>query len=176
MKQSRLFPPALVSFMAIVLVNVSHLSASVTFWDDFNSSASGYYNSLGLLGDNFTALMLDLDEFNSFKILWKNDSARLHSNPDEIRRGDLFQNILITETFYVIPDELLTQQIISQASIPDQPSELDNDMQPTSEPTDDIVFDNDADNIESLRTPTPSSLLLVAFGLLSLRYTRSLRL
>ncbi|MBN2592555.1 MAG: hypothetical protein JXA81_03530 [Sedimentisphaerales bacterium] len=176
MKQPRLFPPVLVSFIAIVLVNVSHLSASVTFWDDFNSAASGYYDSVDHWGDNFTTLVLYLYEYNSFKILQKNDSARLHSNPDEIRQGDLFQNILLNETFYVIPDELLTQQIISQASIPEQSSELDNDMQSTSEPADYIVFDNDADNIESLRIPAPSSLLLVAFGLLSLRYTRSLKL
>ena len=176
MKQSRLFPLVLVSFIAIVLVNVSHLSASVTFWDDFNSAARGYYDSVDHWGDNFTTLMLDLDEYNSFKILWKNDSARLHSNPDKIRREVLFQNILLNETFYIIPDEFLTQQIISRASIPEQPSELDNEIRSTSEPADDIVFGNDADNIESLRIPAPSSLLLVAFGLISLRYTRSLRL
>lgn len=176
MKQSRLFPPVLVSFMAIVLVSVSHLSAAVTFLDDFGSAASGYYNSLGHWEDNSTVPMLDLDEFNTFKILWKNDSARLHWNPDEIHGQGLFHDIIINETFFAMPDELLTLQINSQASIPDQPSELDNDMQPTSEPADDIVFDNDAENIESLRTPAPSSLLLVAFGLLSLRYTRSLRL
>jgi hypothetical protein len=175
MKQSRLFPPSLVSFIAIVLVSVSHLSASVTFWDDFNSAASGYYDSVDHWGDNFTALMLDLDEYNSFKILWKNDSARLHSNPDEIRGLALFHGTIINETFYAMPDELLTLQINSQASVPDQPSEWNSDTQPTSEPANHIVFNNDADYIKAIRFPAPTSLALVTIGLLSLRFTRRFR-
>jgi len=175
MKQSRLFPTVLISFLALVLVGVSHLSAAVTFWVDFDSLGSSYYNSVHDWGDNPTVPTLDLDEFNTFKILRKTDSVHLHWNPDEIHGQDLFQNILINETFYAMPDELLTLQINSQPSIPDQPSEWDNDMQPTSEPADDIVFNNNADYIKSMRTPAPTSLLLVAIGLLSLRFTRRLR-
>ena len=175
MKQSRLFPAVLVSFMAIVLISVSHLSAAVTFLDDFDSPGSGHYDSVRHWGDNSIAPTLDLDEFNTFKILWTTDSAQLHWNPDEIHGQELFPEILIYETFYAMPDELLTQQINFQTSIPGWPSEWDSDMQPTSKPTDDIFYDNDADYIEAMRIPAPTSLLLVAIGLLSLRYTRRLR-
>jgi hypothetical protein len=74
-----------------------------------------------------------------------------------------------------IPDEFLTPGINFQTSIPDRPSEWDSDMQPTSEPADDIVCSNDADNIKAMRIPAPASVVLVALGLLSLRYTRRLR-
>jgi len=176
MKQSRLFPPMFISFMAIVLVSVSHFSAALTSWDDFDSAASGYYESVYHLRDNSTVPTLGLDEFNTFKMLRTTDSEHLHWNPDEIHGQDLFHDILINETFYAMPDELLTLQINSQVSISDLPSELDSDMQSSSEPTDDIVFKNDGDYIKSMRIPAPSSLLLVALGLISLRYTRWLRL
>ena len=170
MKQPRLLSPVLLSFMTIVLVVVSHISVADTSWSGFDSLESVQYNSVHHWGDNFTASMSDPDEFNKFKILRKNDSVQLHWNPDEIHGQDLFRNIHTNETFYVMSDELLTLQINSQVF------EWENDMQPTSEPADDTVFKNDADNIEPLRTPAPTSLLLVAIGLLSLRYTRSLRL
>ena len=175
MKQSRLFPPVFISFMAIVLVSVSHLSAAVTSWDDFDSAASGYYESVYHLRDNSTALMLDLEEFNTFKIVWRTDSVQLLGNPDEIHVQSLFNDISINDIFYVMPDELLTLQINSNTSIPDQPSEGDSDIKPSSEPADDIVFKNDGDYIKSMRTPVPSSLLLVTLGLISLRFTRRLR-
>lgn len=176
MKQARFFPPASVSFMAIILVGISHLSAAVTSWNDFYSAASGYDNSVHHWGENPTIPTFDLDEFNTFKILWKNDSVQLHWNPDEIHGRTFFHHILINEAYYAMPDELLTLQIISQASVPDQPSEWDSDKQSPSEPAEDIVFSNDADYIKSMRIPAPGGLLLVAIGLLSLRYTRSLRL
>lgn len=176
MKQARFFPPASVSFMAIILVSISHLSAAVTSWNDFYSAASGYDNSVHHWGENPTIPTFDLDEFNTFTILWKNDSVQLHWNPDEIHGRTFFHHILINEAYYAMPDELLTLQIISQASVPDQPSEWDSDKQSPSEPAEDIVFSNDADYIKSMRIPAPGGLLLVAIGLLSLRYTRSLRL
>ncbi|MHC4439149.1 MAG: hypothetical protein ACYS3S_17475 [Planctomycetota bacterium] len=165
MKQSRLHPPVLVSFTAIVLVVVSFSSASVTFWDDSDSAANGYYNSLQHWQDNSTTPILNPDEFHMHKILRITDSVQLHSNPDEIHGQNLFQNILISKTFYAMPDELLTPGMNIQAPTPNRPSEPDND----------IVFDNDAGYTKSMRTPAPTSLLLVAIGLLSLRFARRLR-
>lgn len=175
MKQSRLFPPVLVSVIITFLVSVSHLSAAVASWDDFGSAVSGYYNSVYHWGDNTIVPTSDLDEFNTFKILRTTDSVQLLGNLDEIHRQDHSRDIVIYETFYAMPDELLTLQIYSRPLIWDQPSERDNDMQSSSEPADDIVFKNNGDYIKSMRTPAPTSLLLVAIGLLSLRYTRSLR-
>jgi hypothetical protein len=162
--------------MAVVLVCASHLPASVKSWDDFDSAASGYYDSPDHWGDSFTAIMLDLDEFNIDKILWRTDSVQLFGNPDKIYGQDLFHYMSINEISYAMPDELLTLQLNSQPSIPDQPLKKENDVQLASEPADDFVLKNDADNIESLRTPAPSSLLLVVIGLISLRYSRLLRL
>jgi len=39
MKHFKLFPAVLVLIMAIVLVRASHLSAAVTFWDDFDGNS-----------------------------------------------------------------------------------------------------------------------------------------
>jgi hypothetical protein len=176
MKQSRLFPPASVSLIAIVIVSVSHVSAAVASWDDIDSAVSGYYDPVHHLGDSPRVTMQDLDEFNTFKILPTVDSVQLLGNPDEIHRQDHSRDIVIYETFYSMPDELLTLQIYSQPLVWDQLSEEGKDMQSTSEPADDIVFKNNGDYIKSIRTPAPASLLLVAIGLISLRYTRSLRL
>jgi hypothetical protein len=170
MKQSRLFPPALVSLIAIVIVSVSHFSAAVASCDDIDSAVSGYYGPVHHLGDNPRVPTQDLDEFNTFKILRTTDSVQLLGNLDEIRRQDHSRDIVINETFYAMPDELLTPQIYSQVS------EWNNDVQSSSEPADDIVFKNNGDYIKSMRIPAPTSLLLVALGLISLRYTRSLRL
>ena len=119
--------------------------------------------------------MLDSGEFYTSKILWRTDSVQLLWNPDEIRGQDLFHDNLISETYYTMSDGLLTLQIISDASIPDQPSERNSKIHPTSETVDDKVFKNDADYPKSMRIPATTSLLLVAIGLLSLRFTRRLR-
>jgi len=175
MRQSRLFPAVLVSFLAILLVSVSHLSAAVTSWNDFDSAACGYYNSRHHWGDNSTAPMLDPDKFNIYKIIRTTGSTQLLLSPDDIHAHVLFHDILISKTFLPIPDELLTRQIISDALNPDRPFGWHSDMRPTSESEDDTVFQNDADYTKAMRTPAPGSLLLVAFGLLSLRFTRRLR-
>jgi len=175
MKQSRLFPLVLVSFIIIVLGSLSHLSAAVASWDNIDYSGS-YFDSVHHLGDNHRVPMQDLAEFNTYKILRTIDSVQLLGNPDEIHRQDLSCDLFMYETSYAIPDELLTLQIYSQPLVWDQLSEEGKDMQSTSEPADDIVFKNNGDYIKSIRTPAPASLLLVAIGLLSLRYTRSLRL
>ena len=175
MKQSRLFPPALISLIAIVIVILSLLSAAVASWDNIDYSGS-YFDSVHHLMDNPIVPTQDLDEFNTFKILRTTDSIPLLGNPDEIHRQDHSRDIVIYETFYTMPNELLTLQIYSQPLVWDQLSEEGKDMQFTSEPADDIVFKKNGDYIKSIRTPAPASLLLVAVGLLSLRYTRSLRL
>ena len=175
MKQSRLFPSVSLSFMVIVLLFVaSHLSASVTFWEDFDPTTNSNYNSLYHRQDNYTIQKLDLYEFNIYKILWNNDSVQLYSNPDEIHTHVLFYDILKNKTILFVPDDLLTRQIISKALNTNQTSEWQSDMQPTPESAGDIVFNNNADT-KSMRIPTPGSLLLVAIGLLSLRFTRRLK-
>lgn len=173
MKQSRLFPSVSLSFIVIVLFVASHLSASVTFWDDFDSVTNSNYNSLYYRQDNYTTPMLDLYEFNTYKILWINDSVQLYSNPDKIHVHVLFRDILKSKTTLFVPDEHLTQQIISNALNTDQTSEWHSDMQPTPESAGDIVFNNNSDT-KSIRIPAPGSLLLVAIGLLSLRFTKRL--
>ena len=157
MKQSRLFPPASVSLMAIVIVSLSHFSAAVASWDDIDSAVSGYYDPVYHLGDNPRVTMQDLDEFNTLKILPTVDSVQLLGNPDEIHKQDHSRDIVIYDTFYTMPDELLTLQINSPQLIWDKPSERDNDIQPSSDPADDIVFKNNGDYIKSIRTPSPSS-------------------
>lgn len=171
MKQSRLFPSVSLSFMVIVLFVASHLSASVTFWDDFDPATNSNYNSLYYPQDNYTIPMLDLYEFNTHKILWLNDSAQLYSNPDEIHAQVLFHDILKSKTILFVSDEPRMQQIISNALNTDQSPEWQSDIRPTPEST---VFNNNADT-KSMRIPTPGSLLLVAIGLLSLRFTRRLK-
>ena len=176
MRQSRLFPPVLVSFITTVFVSLSHLSAAVASWDDIYSPGNCYYDSLVHWGDYPVVPTSGLDQFSTCKILWTNDSVKLLNNPDENYGQEHSRDIVINETFYAMPDELLTMQINSQPSIFDRPSELDGDMQSSSELADDVVFKNNGDYIKSIRIPAPTSMLLVALGLISLRYTRSLRL
>jgi uncharacterized protein YpmB len=164
MKQARLFPSVSLSFIVIVLFVTSHLSASVTFWDDLDPTASSNYNLLYYHQDNQTIPMLDLYEFNIFKILWINDSVQLYSNPDEIYALVLSHDMLKSKTILYVPDEHLTGQIISKALNSNQ----------TSESAVETVFNNNANYTKSMRTPAPGSLLLVAIGLLSLRFTRRL--
>lgn len=175
MRQSRLFSSMLLSFMVIVLFCVSHLSASVTFWDDFDSAPSGDNNSLYRWEDNSTIPVLDPDGFDIYKILSNNDFMQLYWNQDEIYAHVIFRDVLIDKTFLFMPDDFLTQQIFSKALGPDNTSEWRSGMRPASRPADDMVFENDADYNTSMGTPAPGSLLLVAVGLLSLRFTRRLR-
>ena len=170
MKQSRLFPPVLVSFIIIVLISLSHLSVAVASWDDIDYPGSGYYDSVHNLGDNPGVPTSDVHEFGTFKFLHIIDSVQLLGNLDEIHGQHSFNDIFIGDILYAIPDELLTLQINSQVS------DWNNDVQSSSEPADDIVFKNNGDYVKSMRIPAPNSLLLVALGLISLRYTRSLRL
>ena len=58
---------------------------------------------------------------------------------------------------------------------PDWSHSWNSSIQSDSNPADDIVSFYDVDYIRSMRIPAPASLLLVAFGLLSLRLIRRLR-
>jgi hypothetical protein len=174
MKQSGLFPSMSLSFIVIVLFITSHLSASVTIWDDFDPATNSNFNSLYHLQANYTIPMLDLYEFNIYKILWINDSVQLYSNPDKIQVHFLFHDILKSKTILFVPDEHLTQQILSKALNTNQTSEWQSGIRPTPESAVKTVFNNNSDT-KSMRIPAPGSLLLVAIGLLSLRFTRRLR-
>jgi hypothetical protein len=175
MKQSRLFPPVLLSLTAIVILSVLHFSAAAS-WNDISSIGNDSYNSLHYWGDNTIESTSDLDKLSAYEIPMPIDSVYLDWNPVEIYRQDLFHGMFMNKILNITPDELLTLQIDSQPITWAQPSEWDNDIQPASEAADHIVFNSNADYIKSVRIPAPTSLLLVALGLISLRYTRSLRL
>jgi len=161
--------------MAIVILSVSNFSAAAS-WNDISSIGNNYYDSLHYWGNDTVISTSALDEFNTYKIPIPIDSIQLDWIPDDIHRQDFVHNIFINKTLNTMPDELLTLQINSQPLIWAQPSEWDNDIQPASEAADYIVFNSNADYIKSVRIPAPTSLLLVAIGLISLRYTRSLKL
>ena len=179
MKQSRLLPAVLVSFMAIVLVSASHLSASVTNLDDFES------NSPDLTKWSFqdcTYNPFDSDNSRGGQEIYIHTAfSRGQDFVNELRMKSipLISGGLASPTSWytdkTMPDELITLGINFRTSIPDWSSEWGSDMQPVSESADDIIGNNDAEFIKSMRTPAPGSLLLVAIGLLSLRYTRRLR-
>ena len=78
----------------------------------------------------------------------------------------------ISETSSAIPDEPLTLRMNFWASTSDWPDAWDSGMQPAFNPADDIVCYYDVDYIGAMRIPAPASVVLVALGLLSLRYTR----
>lgn len=96
-------------------------------------------------------------------------------DPDQIRGQDLYPDILIDETSFAIPDEPLMLRTNFWASTSDWPLVWDSSMQPASNSADDIVCYYDVDYIGAMRIPAPASVVLVALGLLSLRYTRRFR-
>ena len=146
----------------------------VASWNDFGAPGSGYYDLVHHWGENPVVPTVDLTEFNTFKILWSADSVRWYWDPDQIRGQDFYRNMLISETSSIIPDEPLTLRMNFWASSLDWPLAWDSGMQPASNPADDIVCFYDVDYIRIMRIPAPASLLLVAFGLLSLRFIRRL--
>jgi hypothetical protein len=204
MKQSRLFPAVLVSFMAIVFVGASHLSASVTNLDDSEGNSPdmvklGYQDRNWPAGQTwFRGASTVSGSIATFEQRTYNPYDPGNSRVDQkiythtaFSQGQDFGNEmrmismppisggLVSPTFgytdKAIPDELQTLGMNFQTSIHDWSSEWNSEMHPDSEPTDDIVFDNDVDYFKAMRVPAPTSLLLVAIGLLSLRYTRRLR-
>jgi len=175
-KQSRLFPPALIPFIAFVIISASQSIAVEVSWSDINSLENGYYDSPYHWGDYPLIPISGFDEFIAVDTILAIDSLDLVGVPGTFHVQSPSHDILIYEIFHAMPEELLTLQINSQPLISNQPSMWNNDMQSDYEPADHIVFNNNADYIKSMRIPSPSSLLLVAIGLLSLRYTRSFRL
>ena len=179
MKHFKLLPTVLISLMAIVLVSASHLSASVTFLDDFEG------NSLDLTKWSFQDRTYNpYDSGNSRPGQEIYAHAVFSRDPDfgnevlMISRPPISGGLVSPSFWYfgkAMPDELQTLGINFRTSIPDWSSEWDSDIQPASETNDDIVCNNDIDYIKTMRIPAPTSLLLVAIGLLSLRYTRRLR-
>jgi hypothetical protein len=147
----------------------------VASWNDFGAPGSGYYDSVHHWGENPVVPALDLTEFNTFKILWTTDSVQWYWDPDQIRGQDHFPDILISETSSAMPDEPLTLRMNFWASTLDWPLAWDSAMEPASNSADDIVSYYDVDYIRTMRIPAPDSLLLVAIGLLSLRFIRRLR-
>jgi hypothetical protein len=165
--------------MALVLIGVSHLSAAVTSCNDFEG------NSLDLTKWSYQdRTYTPYDSGNSRPGQEIYTHTAISRGPDfgnEVRMRSVSSiSIGLVPAIFgyaekAMPDELLMLGMNSQTSIPEWPSEWDSDMQPVSESADDIIGNNDADFIKSMRTPAPGSLLLVAIGLLSLRYTRRLR-
>jgi len=96
-------------------------------------------------------------------------------DPDQIRGHDLYPDIFIDETSFAIPDEPLTLRMNFWASTSDWPLAWDSSMQSASNSADDIVCYYDVDYTGATRIPAPASVLLVALGFFSLRYTTRLR-
>ena len=94
---------------------------------------------------------------------------------DQIRGQDLYPDILIDETSFAIPDEPLMLRTNFWASTSDWSLVWDSSMQPAFNSADNIVCYYDVDYIGAMRIPAPASVVLVALGLLSLRYTRRFR-
>ena len=136
---------------------------------------SGYYDSVHHWGENPVVPTLDLTEFNTLKMLWTTDSVQWSWHPDQVRGQDLFPDILIYETSYAVPDEPLTLRMNFWASTSDWPLVWEGTIQPASNQADDIIYNYEVDYIKAMRFPAPTSLVLVAIGLLSLRFTRRLR-
>jgi len=171
MKPFKLFLAVLVIIISIFLARASHLSAAETFWDEFNGEPALK------MGSHFAKIWRnevrtgigDAAEFNMFKISDLANYVQRDWNWDQNRGQDLFPDILLYETLYTIPDEPLTQRMNFGAST------LDGKMLPHSNPADSMVPSYDSDYIKSMRIPAPASLVLVAIGLISLRYTKRLR-
>lgn len=171
MRHFKLFPAAIVSFISIVFVFASNLSAAETAWDEFNG------NPALKIGSHFTQFFRngaqigagDLAEFNTFDISWLTNSVQWYRDQDRTRRQGIFPDILLYETIYTIPDVPLTLCMNFGASA------WDGKMPPDSNPADGVISSYDSDYIKSMRIPAPTSLVLVAIGLLSLRYIRQLR-
>jgi len=94
---------------------------------------------------------------------------------------DPISPLIVQSSVFNVP-QLRTQHAVCSTKYyceigthPDWPHEWNSGIQPDSNPADDIIFYYDEDYIRSMRIPAPASLLLVAFGLLSLRFIRRLR-
>jgi hypothetical protein len=165
--------------VVIVLVCTSHLSASVTFLDDFpgnNPDMAKWSFQDRTYNPYHSGNSRPGQEIYAHAVFSRDPDF---DNEVRIRSRQPISGGLVPATYWntkkTVPDELLTSGKSLLTSIPDWSSEWDSDLQPDSKPADDIVFDNDVDYIKTMRIPAPTSLLLVAVGLLSLRYTRRLR-
>jgi hypothetical protein len=171
MRHFKLFPAAMVLFISIVFVFASNLSAAETVWDDFNG------NPALKIGSHFIQFFRngtqigvgDLAELNTFNISCLTNSVQWYWEQDQPRRQDIFPDILLYETLYTVPDVPLMLRMNFGAST------WDGKMPPNSNPADGVISSYDSDYIKSMRIPAPTSLVLVAIGLLSLRYIRQLR-
>lgn len=134
-----------------------------------------YYDSVHHWWKQTITPTLGLTKFNTFKILWSADSLQWNWDPDQVRRQDLFPDIFIYETSYAMPDKPLTSRMNFWASTSDWPLARYDTIQPITNPADDVVYNNEVDYFKAIRFPAPTSLILVAIGLLSLRYTRQLK-
>jgi hypothetical protein len=190
MKQFKTFPSVLVIIISIILVRTSHLSAAETFCD--------YFNGDGLDLTEFNTFHVS---WSADSVPWYRD---LESNklPIDEFRLPIFtpafagvtsslqkQESQIENRKFQIDNEPLTPPINFRASTWDiitpyyceirthsgRPLQWDSDIQPASNPADDIVCCYDADFIHAMRIPAPTSVVLVAIGLLSLRFIRRLR-
>ena len=121
-----------------------------------------------------TVFMISDSYLSAAETFWDDfDGSSL--DPDQIRGQDLYPDILIDEISFAIPDEPLTLRMNFWASTSDWPLVWDSSMQPASNSADDVVCYYDVDYIGAMRIPAPTSVVLVALGLLSLRCIRRLR-
>jgi hypothetical protein len=171
MRHFKLLPAAIVLFISIVFICASRLSAAVAVWSDFNVDQASKMNShFAKICENGVPISLEgLAEFNRFDISWSAASVRWVRDQDQTRTHDFFPDIHMYETRYTMPDE------------PPMPSmnfpslNWDSDLQPAPGTAEHIISAHDSDCAKNIRIPSPASLVLVAIGLLSLRFTRRWR-
>jgi hypothetical protein len=176
MKQFKLFPTLLISIPAFFLISESYLFAAETFWDDFdgtklNPAKWGYQDRNWPIGQTWFSRAPTV----SGGIATFEHHTYNPYDPDQVRGQYLYPDILISETSSVIPAGPMALRMNFWASTSDWPLAWDSGMQPASNPADDIVCYYDVDYIGAMGIPAPASLVLVAIGLLSLRYIRRLR-
>ena len=144
-------------------------------WNDFGAPGSSYNDGVHHLEANPVVPTLDLTEFNTFRIRWLGDSVQWYWDPDQVRGQDLYPDVLLYETSYVVPDEPLTVRFNFWASTSGWPLAWDSLMLPALGPSGDIVSHYDVDYVSVSQIPVPGTLSLLVSGLVWLRGSRSLR-
>jgi hypothetical protein len=167
MRHFKLLPAAIVLFISIVFIRASHSSAAVAMWNGFDSDPAAEMDShfAQIREDGVPMGIGGPTEFDRFDVSCSADSVRWYQDRDQIRTQDFFPDIHIYQTPCTMPHEPLI------SSMNFRPSNGNSDLQPASGPAEDSVSAYDSDCAKNMRIPSPASLVLVAIGLLSLRFT-----
>lgn len=171
MRHFKSLPAATVLFISVIFIRASHSSAAVAMWNGFDSDPAAEMDShFAKIRENGVPTGIGgLTQFDRFDVSCSADSVRWYRDRDHIRTQDFLPDIHIYQTPCTMPHE----PVIPSMNF--RPSNGNSDLQPASSPAEDIVSAYDSDCAKNMRIPSPASLVLVAIGLLSLRFTRRWR-